>query len=704
MGQQTSLVVMASGTGKTVVLGNDLKEFLESRPDARFLCLCDQKHVLVQNQKTIEAIMGGDASQYGFYHGFRKEGDARFLFASFQTMADHREKFPRDAFAYIAIDESHHTPAATYRPTAEYFTPQFLLALTATPDREDMQDIREIFGEEIYSLPLPKALALGYLTPIDYRLITDPVIELGRIKNPCKLSLKELNKRIFVPRRDDEIVRIIHAKCQGIEHPRIIVFCNSIRHANRFAEHLPGSLAVHSGMSLREQHDRIAKFESGEAAALVTVNKFNEGVDLPEANVIVFLRSTESKTIFYQQLGRGLRKVEGKTKVLVLDFVGTYERLCMIKELQKQVEEEARHPYEYPEPNIVNFGTFLFNEQVLDVLNLLETIEKGFTPEDLVAQLKAEAERLGRTPRAEDIARSSREGRTASMTAFTRYFGSWNKALEAAELELNRFLGYTPEILIAQLKAEAERLGRTPNNKDIARASKEGRTASGTVFGECFGSWNKALAAAELEVLAIGKYNSEILIAQLKAEAERLGRTPTVNDIGAPGGKLTASWSAVTRCFGSWNKGLEAAGLEINSNVGSYTPEILIAQLKAEAERLGRTPTKWDIVHSSKEGRTASDKTFIDCFGSFPETLEAAGYEVKFKPRFLEITPEILIAQLKAEAERLGRTPTCRDIARSAKEGRTASSTTFTDRFGTWNKALEAAGLQCNMLQPSRKN
>ena len=119
---------------------------------------------------------------------------------------------------------------------------------------------------------------------------------------------------------------------------------------------------------------------------------------------------------------------------------------------------------------------------------------------------------------------------------------------------------------------------------------------------------------------------------------------------------MTAAWSTVTRCFGSWNDGLEAAGLEKNSDVGTYTPEILVAQLKAEAERLKRTPTKWDIVCSSKEGRTASDKTFIDCFGSFPEALEAAGYEVKFKPRFVEITREMLMSRLKAEAELFGRT------------------------------------------------
>ena len=394
------------------------------------------------------------------------------------------------------------------------------------------------------------------------------------------------------------------------------------------------------------------------------MDKFNEGVDLPEANVIVFLRSTESKTIFYQQLGRGLRKMEGKTKVLVLDFVGTYERICLIKELREQIEEEeARHPYEHPEPKIMNYGTFSFNEQVLDVLNLLETIERGFTPEELIAQLKAEAERLGRTPKNEDIARSSREGRTASMTAFAHCFGSWNKALQAAGLELNRFYGYTLEILISQLKAEAKRLGRTPKHKDIARSSKENRTASGTAFRECFGSWNKALEAAGLEVLTVGRHTREGLIAQLKAEAERLGRTPTVKDIGVPGGELTAGWPTITRCFGSWNDGLEAAGLEKNSNVGTYPPEILVAQLKAEAERLKRTPTKWDIVRSSKEGRTASDKTFIDCFSSSPEALEAAGYEVKFKPRFVEITREMLMSQLKAEAELLGRTPTCRDIA-----------------------------------------
>ena len=316
----------------------------------------------------------------------------------------------------------------------------------------------------------------------------------------------------------------------------------------------------------------------------------------------------------------------------------------MVRELREQIiEEEARRPYEHPEPKVVNYGTFQFNEEVLDVLDLLEIVEKGYTPEVLIAQLKAEAERLGRSPFHKDIVNASKEGRTASGALFFRCFGSWNKALQAAGLEINLVSAYTLEVLIAQLKAEAERLGRSPNVKDAIRSSIENRTAG---------------------------------------------------------------YSAFLRYFGSWNNALEAAGLETNSNVGTYTPEILIAQLQTEAKRLGRVPSKKDVIRSSKEGLMASDKTFQDYFGSFPDAITAAGLKTNFvPPRFPEINPNLLISQLKAEAERLGKTPTFRDINKAAKVGRTVSPSAFSDCFGSWNNSLEAAGLTVNLhrLKPPRK-
>ena len=157
MGQQVALVVMASGTGKTVVLGNDLKEFLEGRPMPDSSASATKSTCLSRIRKPSKPSWGATLLNTASIMDSGKKGMRDFSSRRSEPWQI-VEKFPRDAFAYIAIDESHHTPAATYRPTAEYFAPEFLLALTATPDREDLQDIREIFyGDEIYSLPLQGA-------------------------------------------------------------------------------------------------------------------------------------------------------------------------------------------------------------------------------------------------------------------------------------------------------------------------------------------------------------------------------------------------------------------------------------------------------------------------------------------------------------------------------------------------------------------
>jgi len=387
-GKKRALVVMATGLGKTITVALDVNVWLKDNPNGRVLYVCHQNDILRQARTTFEAVIDGNPNHYGYYHGLAKESHSQILFASFQTMKGHLKNFGHRDFGYIVIDESHHTHAETYRPVVEYFCPDFLVGVTATPDRADLQDIREVFGKEVFSLGLPEALAKGFLAPVDYRLVTDELIELGKIENPFRLTVKELNKRIFVPKRDEEIALNIRKRTAHLKNPRTMVFCSSIKHAERFHAYMPGSITVHSGLSRSEQQVRLEAFRNGLSPVAITVDKFNEGIDVPQVEVVVFLRSTQSNTVFYQQLGRGLRKLRGKKKVLVLDFVANCDRVETVYALSQAVREaekkkgskrrsSTRHGAK--EVHFKDFN-FVFTEKAKDILEILHKRRFGFYP------------------------------------------------------------------------------------------------------------------------------------------------------------------------------------------------------------------------------------------------------------------------------------------------------------------------------------
>ena len=567
-GSKKALIVMATGLGKTVAAAFLTKKLMSGNRGEKVLYLCHQNDILTQARTTFEAVIDGDTKRYGYFHGDAKHRNAQYLFASFQTMRQQLTDFGQDEFDRIIIDESHHSSADTYQPVVEYFKPKLLLGITATPDRADMKDIRNLFGEEVFSFPLERALAQKFLTKVDYRLVTDEIVDLKKIENPYRLSISELNKKIFVPKRDKEVAKIISEKTADISDPRMIIFCNSIKHAELLHTYIPHSLPVHSNLSFREQASRIQSFRDGMVNTIITIDKFNEGIDIPETNVVVFLRSTSSRTIFYQQLGRGLRKVDGKDKVLVLDFVANCERIEMVSDLVGKIKQECENmgdidrdalTDESEDHLVIDAGEFNFTETSKDILNILRMINGGYTREALIEQLQTEGKRLGKSPSAANIAESSRDGRTASFSVFQRIFGSFNDALSVAGLSVNQGR-YSKRELIAQLKSEAKRLGKSPKVSDINEASKEKRTAEAGSFFNAFGSFNNALSAAGLSV-----------------------------------------------------------------NQGRYSKRELIAQLKSEAKRLGEVPTRTGIEKSSKEGRTASRYTFCNAFGSLSNALEAAG-------------------------------------------------------------------------------
>ena len=380
---ERALIIMASGLGKTVTVAFSVKRWREQGESGRVLFLCHNNDILYQARTTFQAV-NGPGHTYGYFHGEKKNlHHVDFLFASFQTMERSRDLFDTKEFAFIIVDESHHAQADTYASTIAYFRPRFLLGATATPDRLDMRDIREFFGQEIFYLPLEEALLKGYLTPVDYRLMADEIV-LQKVVNADdggRVFLSELNRKVFVPRRDEEIARIIVKNTAEFSDPRTMVFCTSIKHCEHLAQFVPDSFVLHSKIPSNERSVRLELFRQGIIKTVLVVDAFNEGVDIPQANVVVFLRSTVSRTIFLQQLGRGLRKSDGKDKVIVLDFVANCERIEMVQQLYRKVDEafhghekEAVKAREMVSPISLNINSIEFQETIIPLLRLMNRV------------------------------------------------------------------------------------------------------------------------------------------------------------------------------------------------------------------------------------------------------------------------------------------------------------------------------------------
>ncbi len=388
-----ALMVMASGTGKTTTSAFIAKELMGKSVKALFLC--HNNDILNQAKLEYHKVFGGSTTLAVFAGSEKECGD--IVFASFQTMRTWKEAFFHDEFDLVIVDESHHSQADTFRDVIEYFTPKYLLGMTATPDRMDGREIREIFGDEIDPLTLEEAVVQGYVTPITYKLMTVGSLsnsELRRIfqevmEKGKRISKKQLNETIFVEKRDQEIAKSI------VAHPgQGIIFCESVLHAEEFAKHLPNAEPFHSLQSPSRNAEVLQNFRDGKIFYLLTVDKFNEGIDIPDADLVVFLRATDSLTIFLQQLGRGLRRSPNKEKVTVLDFVANVDRLEYVKQMLDRIVSFNLEPLEKNPLFVKGWGfDFSVTEEVVDILEVLQRIQ---TPAyETYEEASEAAQRLG---------------------------------------------------------------------------------------------------------------------------------------------------------------------------------------------------------------------------------------------------------------------------------------------------------------------
>lgn len=331
-GRHKNLVVAATGTGKTVLAALDYKAMqLELGYKPSLLFVAHRQEILNQSISTFRAVLKD--GQFGeLFVGGKKPTEWRHVFASVQSLsAKDVESFDPSQFDYVVIDEFHHAAAKTYKDILSHLEPKELLALTATPERGDGKRVQDLFFDGIIAseLRLWDALDRQLLAPFDYFGIAEETDFTSIDWSNGKYSTKGLEEKVT---RNDLRDRLVLNQIQKhVDDPatmKALVFCVGLEHANYitelFGSHGLKALVLTGSSSDAERSTGILELAAGRINAIVTVDIFNEGVDIPEVDTVIMLRPTESSVIFLQQLGRGLRKSHGKESVTVLDFIGAH--------------------------------------------------------------------------------------------------------------------------------------------------------------------------------------------------------------------------------------------------------------------------------------------------------------------------------------------------------------------------------------------
>ena len=322
-----NLIVAATGTGKTVISAFDYKNFRNSYRNAKLLYVSHRKEILIQARATFQGILRNNNFGELWVDGIIPDSN-EYLFASVQTLRNNLEALTltKDYYDFIIIDEVHHIAAASYRPILEKFNPKILLGLTATPERMDNENILTDFCDVIAAeIRLPEALNRKLLCPFQYFGISDSV-DLKNIKwQNGKYSPTELTEAFNTSFRVADIISKCYEYLTDINDVIALGFCVTQEHAKFMSDNFnkAGLKADYLVSHRAKERDEIkSKLLNKEINYLFVVDIFNEGIDIPEIDTVLFLRPTESLTVFLQQLGRGLRFAENKECLTILDFVG----------------------------------------------------------------------------------------------------------------------------------------------------------------------------------------------------------------------------------------------------------------------------------------------------------------------------------------------------------------------------------------------
>jgi len=332
-GERKAMIVSATGTGKTILSALDVRAFA---PD-RILFVVHREQILDRSIEEYQRVLGGDRSDYGKFTGSTKQQDRRYVFSTVQTLSRNLEMFAPDAFDYVVIDEAHRAGAEGHLGVLTHFAPKFLLGMTATPERTDGFNVFELFDFNVpYEIRLQHALEEDMLAPFHYYGIADVTYADGTsVRDDSELNV------LVTPERAQHVVSALEEYAQAGVRPRGLIFCSrkdeaaslsQVLNTMQFRGRALRTLALTGDDRVEERERQIERLENGELEYILTVDIFNEGVDIPSVNQVVMLRQTQSSIVFVQQLGRGLRKDPSTDKeyLVVIDFIGNYKNNYMI--------------------------------------------------------------------------------------------------------------------------------------------------------------------------------------------------------------------------------------------------------------------------------------------------------------------------------------------------------------------------------------
>ena len=415
-GFRRGLVVLATGLGKTWLAAFDAEQ-VGAR---RVLFVAHREEILNQAAETFLRIR--PRSRVGFYMGQTRDVEVDVLCASVQTLGRniHLERFSPQHFDYIVVDEFHHASATTYRRLLNYFAPRFLLGLTATPERSDQSDILSLCDDNlVFTCGLFAGIRSGLLAPFHYYGIFDDSVDYTGIPwRNGRFDPEQLSNKLAT------LARARHALKTWRQHKqeRTLAFCVSIAHAEfmatQFGKAGVACAAVYSGSTL-SRADALERLRNGRLAIIFSVDLFNEGVDLPALDTVMMLRPTESKILFLQQLGRGLRKSEGKERLVVIDFIGNHQSFlhkpqalfevgASYKQLANFARQVEQNRLALPDGCYINYD--------LRLIDFLKSLDSDGIRKEYEA-LKA---CLGRRPSLTEFYRAG-----ASLPSLRKQYGSW---------------------------------------------------------------------------------------------------------------------------------------------------------------------------------------------------------------------------------------------------------------------------------------
>lgn len=355
-GRCKNLIVAATGVGKTVIAAFDYKDFTkENRKEKnRLLFIAHREEILKQSRDTFRAILK-DNNFGDLYVGGNIPESLDHLFMSIQSFNSSKlyEKTTSDFYDFIIVDEFHHAEAPSYKKLLDYYAPKILLGLTATPERMDGKNVLERFDDRIAAeMRLSEAIDKKLLSPFQYFAVSDSV-DLSKLKWTRGGYDKNELQNVYTSNdiRVSGIISSLYKYVTDIDEVVGLGFCVSVEHAKYMADRFNSrgipSIAVLGESSSEERNNAKRRLISGEVKFIFTVDLYNEGVDIPEVNTVLFLRPTESLTVFLQQLGRGLRLCEGKECLTVLDFVGQAHKNYDFEQKFKALIGKSKHSVEY---------------------------------------------------------------------------------------------------------------------------------------------------------------------------------------------------------------------------------------------------------------------------------------------------------------------------------------------------------------------